>query len=256
MKKLLLLSLAALLLWALTACGDDTAKTSASPAPDDVYIYPAAPSMETPDAYDYPSAPVVVVTPPAIVGTAAPTAGSAWLTDPSSTSAVPGIPGAGSLGGITGYSTITSESLSLSMQYPTGWINKPGRYTICFQQDTNAEFPARVSVTVKTLKHTPEKKAEIQDEFSSFFKSISSMYEKGDFTIGDLEEEGVTFLGKAAIASTYVTTYGKTEVKGYCVITNVGRKLCVFHFCCPYDDYAAAEAIRIALRDSVRIITD
>ena len=260
MKKLLLIVLAAALVILLAACGGkDSAQPENSASPDgpgDEYTYPDAPTLETSGAFAYPSVPAATVA--ANAGAPAdPENTSAWLSDPSATSgaAVPGIPGAGSLGGITGYSTITSESLSLSMQYPTGWINKPGRYTICFQQDTDDEFPARVSVTVKSLKHTPEKKSEIQEEFRSYFTSIAEMYEKGDFTVGDLEEEGVTFMGQSAIASTYVTTYGKTEVKGYCVITNVGRKLCVFHFCCPYDDYAAAEAIRGALRDSVRFVT-
>ena len=156
---------------------------------------------------------------------------------------------------VAGYSSVTSQSLALTMQYPTGWTNKPGRYTICYQQPAqDAVFPARIAVTVKTLKHTPEDKDDIITEFRTFFQSLTTMYEKDDFTVGDTLEE-TTFLGQTAYASTYVTTSGVTEVKGYCVITAVGRKLCVYHFCCAYDDYAAMEPLRIAVRDSVRYIT-
>ena len=148
---------------------------------------------------------------------------------------------------------LVSDSFGVSLEYPSYWVNNPGKHTICYYDPATAEvYPTRFALTTKQLYHTPKAKV-MPDHLKDYLKVLSEGYEKKSMEIGDLEE-GITFMGHRAWATTYLAFKGKTEVKGYVIMTNIERDLYVFHYTAAYGTYeATSEDIMIPIRDSIHL---
>ena len=147
---------------------------------------------------------------------------------------------------------LTDSTFGFVCAYPSGWRNLPGKYTVCFREEVSGDdFPARMAVTRKRLAHAP-KFSKLLTQFQQYAETVRAQYDSKTFEYGDLNSSA-TFLGQPAYEITYLAYSGDVEVKGYMICTNVDKYVYVFHFCAPYDDYAAMEPMMRQLRDSVTL---
>ena len=108
-----------------------------------------------------------------------------------------------------------------------------------------------MAVTRKRLAHAP-KFSRLLTQFQEYAETVRAQYDSTTFEYGDLNSSAA-FLGQPAYEITYLAYSGAVEVKGYMICTNVDKYVYVFHFCAPYDDYAAMEPMMRQLRDSVTL---
>ena len=147
---------------------------------------------------------------------------------------------------------LTDSTFGFVCAYPSGWKNLPGKYTVCFREEVSGDdFPARMAITRKRLAHAP-KFSKLLTQFQEYAETVRAQYDSKTFEYGDLNSSA-TFLGQPAYEITYLAYSGDVEVKGYMICTNVDKYVYVFHFCAPYDDYAAMEPMMRQLRDSVTL---
>lgn len=147
---------------------------------------------------------------------------------------------------------LTDSTFGFVCTYPSGWKNLPGKYTACFREEVSGDdFPARMAVTRKRLAHAP-KFSRLLTQFQEYAETVRAQYDSKTFEYGDLNSSAA-FLGQPAYEITYLAYSGDVEVKGYMICTNVDKYVYVFHFCAPYDDYAAMEPMMRQLRDSVTL---
>ena len=147
---------------------------------------------------------------------------------------------------------LTDSTFGFVCAYPSGWKNLPGKYTVCFREEVSGDdFPARMAVTRKRLAHAP-KFSRLLTQFQEYAETVRAQYDSKTFEYGDLNSSAA-FLGQPAYEITYLAYSGNVEVKGYMICTNVDKYVYVFHFCAPYDDYAAMEPMMRQLRDSVTL---
>ena len=139
------------------------------------------------------------------------------------------------------YTTLTDTSLGFTFNYPSHWVNVPGVYTVCFREPAEeGKFPARVAITVKQMVHTPDEQV-MTEQLTAYMRIIHKQYDSKTFQSGSPNMQD-NFLGRQAFSNTYLAFSGDNEVKGYVIGTAVGRKICVFHFCAAYEEYAALES--------------
>lgn len=151
------------------------------------------------------------------------------------------------------YSALVDTSLGFTFNYPAHWKNIPGVYTVCYREDkTDGSFPARVAISAKKLKHSPEGTV-LTDELTSYMKMVYKQYEPDSFQAGTPNAED-TFMGKQAYSNTYLAYWGETEVKGFVIGRAVKRVLYVFHFCASYEDYQSMENIMRYMLNSVQLV--
>ena len=147
---------------------------------------------------------------------------------------------------------LTDSTFGFVCAYPSGWKNLPGKYTVCFREEVSGDdFPARMAITRKRLAHAP-KFSKLLTQFQEYAETVRAQYDSQTFEYGDLNSSA-TFLGQPAYEITYLAYSGEVEVKGYMICTNADKYVYVFHFCAPYDDYAAMEPMMRQLRDSVTL---
>ena len=147
---------------------------------------------------------------------------------------------------------ISDRSMGFIFAYPEGWANLPGKNTICYREIVPAgDFPARVAVAKKSVAHTP-KSSKVFSEFKSFADTIAALYDADTFEYVDQSDQAY-FMGQPSYETYYLGYSDNIEVKGYMICTNVDKYVYVFHFCAPYDDYAAMEPMMRQLRDSVTL---
>ncbi len=150
------------------------------------------------------------------------------------------------------YAQLDDDAFGFTLNYPTAWINLPGKYTACFQEQTlDGSFPARVAVTSKRLAHKPDDDAVVK-QFQAFAKQIYAGYDPKTFEFGELQSK-VPFMGKNGHSITYLAYSGDTEIKGYMCCCAIDYTVYVFHFTASYDDYESMTPVMTRIRDSVAL---
>ena len=150
------------------------------------------------------------------------------------------------------FQRLTDTSFGLTFEYPTHWINVPGKYTVCFREEVeDGDYPARVAITRKTLAHSPSSER-VLAQFQSFAQIIYGQYDPSTFELGELNASA-RFLGQNAYEITYLAYSGDVEIKGYMVCCAVEKSIYLFHFSASYSDYAAMESMIGRMRDSVAL---
>lgn len=154
---------------------------------------------------------------------------------------------------VSQYSEISAPGLGFRFSYPADWINIPGRSTVCYVQpiDDGTIYPARVAVTMKRMPHKTDAE-EATSELANFIKNLMTQYDQSTFKVNTNLDYGTKFMGRSAVATTYLAYDGDQEIMGYTIITYFERYLFVYHFLCAYDDYNSfGDAMRY-MRDSVQ----
>ena len=148
------------------------------------------------------------------------------------------------------YQRLMDTSFGFTFEYPTHWINVPGKYTVCFREEVeDGDFPARVAITKKTFAHSPSSERMLA-QFQSFAQIVYAQYAPSTFELGELNASA-KFMGQNAFEITYLAYSGDIEVKGYMICCAVEKTIYVFHFSASYSDYAAMEPMIARMRDSV-----
>ena len=151
------------------------------------------------------------------------------------------------------FQQLTDTSFGFTFEYPTHWVNLPGKYTVCFREPVEEDdFPARVTVTKKALVHTP-KAEKVLAQFQSFAQTIYAQYDPSTFELGELNTSA-RFMGQSAYEITYLAYSGDVEIKGYMICCAVDKSIYVYHFCASYPDYTAMESMMGRMRDSVAVV--
>ena len=151
------------------------------------------------------------------------------------------------------FSALTDSTLGFTFNYPSHWENVPGIYTVCYREVVEpGDFPARVSITVKRLTHSPSD-YDITEQLTSFVHTIYKQYDADTFQTGTPNTQD-TFLGKVAFSNTYLAFSGENEVQGFVIGCAIGRTMYVFHFCATYADYHAMESMMRYMLRSVQLI--
>ena len=154
---------------------------------------------------------------------------------------------------ISEYAEVSAPGLGFRLSYPADWVNIPGRSTVCYVQplENGTVYPARVAVTMKRMPHATNYD-EAQTELANYIKTLMTQYNQSTFKVNTKLDYDTKFMGKAAIATTYLAYDGPQEIIGYTIITYFERYLYVFHFLCAYEDYNAFSEAMKYMRDSVQ----
>ncbi len=149
---------------------------------------------------------------------------------------------------------ISDRSMGFIFAYPEGWVNLPGKSTICYREVIDGDaFPARVAVAAKSVAHTP-KSSKVLSEFESFADKISDLYDSDTFEFIDQSTDSY-FMGQPAYETYYLGYSGDTEIKGYmiaCGIDNGSKHyIMIFHFCASYEDFDRMSSMMKQMRDTV-----
>ena len=154
---------------------------------------------------------------------------------------------------VSQYSEISAPGLGFRFNYPSGWVNIPGRSTVCYVQplEDGTVYPARVAVTMKRMPHASSYD-EAQTELANYIRTLMAQYDESTFKVDTNLDYETRFMGRPAIATTYLAYDGPQEIKGYTIITYFERYLFVYHFLCAYEDYSSFEATMRYMRDSVQ----
>ena len=151
------------------------------------------------------------------------------------------------------FQRLTDASFGFTFEYPTHWINVPGKYTVCFREETeDGDVPARVAITNKALAHSPASER-VLAQFQSYARIIYGQYDPSTFELGELNASA-KFMGQNAYEITYLAYSGDVEVKGYMICCAVEKTIYVFHFSASYSDYTAMESMIGRMRDSVALV--
>lgn len=153
---------------------------------------------------------------------------------------------------VSQYTEISAPGLGFRFCYPTGWINIPGRSTVCYVQPLTdgTVYPARVAVTMKRMPHTTSYD-ESRTELANYLRNLMTQYDSATFRVNTHLDLETKFMGNRAIGTTYQAYDGDQEIQGYAVITYFDHYMFVFHFLCAYDDYTSFQATLRYMRDSV-----
>lgn len=155
---------------------------------------------------------------------------------------------------IKNYSTISGTGLGFKFDYPSDWVNIPGRSTVCYVQpmDEGTVYPARVAVTMKKLAHACDD-LDAQNELVEYLKLLMTQYDETTFKVSKEMDTSTKFMGKSAMGATYLAYDGEQEIKGYVILTYFERYVYCFHFLCAYEDYDAFDTAMRRIRDSVQV---
>lgn len=154
---------------------------------------------------------------------------------------------------VSQYSEIVAQGLGFRFSYPTGWVNIPGRSTVCYVQplENGTVYPARVAVTMKRVLFPVDAEV-LQDELVSYLRTLMNQYGNDAFKVDKTLDTETKFMGKNGLAATYLAYDGDQGIKGYVIATHFERYIFVFHFLCAYDDYTSFEPTLRYMRDSVQ----
>ena len=154
---------------------------------------------------------------------------------------------------VSQYTEVTGPGLGFRFSYPTGWVNIPGRSTVCYVQplEGGTVYPARVAVTMKRMPHATGM-TEAKTQLANYVRKLMTQYPTSTFKVNSKLDEETKFMGKKGLSTTYLAYDGDTEIKGYLIITYFERYIYVFHFLCAYNDYSSFEATLRYMRDSVQ----
>lgn len=151
------------------------------------------------------------------------------------------------------FSALTDTKLEFTFNYPTGWQNVPGLYTVCYKENAESDaFPARIAITRKDLVHSVQENT-LTDELTSFVQAIRKQYAADTFQMGTVNTNE-TFMGRPAYSNTYLAYSGNTEVKGFIIGCAAKKTVMVLHFCADYDHYAELENVMRYMVNSVKAI--
>ena len=151
------------------------------------------------------------------------------------------------------FSALTDTKLEFTFNYPTGWQNVPGLYTVCYKENRDSDtFPARIAITRKDLVHSVQDNT-LTDELTSFVQAIRKQYAADTFQMGTVNTNE-TFMGRPAYSNTYLAYSGNTEVKGFIIGCAAKKTVMVLHFCADYDHYAELENVMRYMVNSVKAI--
>lgn len=155
---------------------------------------------------------------------------------------------------ITSYSTISGTGLGFKFDYPSDWVNIPGRSTVCYVQPLKegTVYPARVAVTMKKLAHAADA-IDAQNELVEYLKLLMTQYDATTFKVSKEMDTSTKFMGKNGMSATYLAYDGEQEIKGYVILTYFERYVYCFHFLCAYEDYEAFDTAMRRIRDSVQV---
>ena len=140
------------------------------------------------------------------------------------------------------YYYITNSTLGASFQYPSHWINSPGRSTISYIEPVDPGLtPARLAVSSKSASTKTNDKA-LKDQLDYFLTLVSTQYTS--YIAGEFKEN-VAVMGTSGIRQKYTARDTETGelITGYVLMCYVksARKIFVLHFTAPsrrYDDLA------------------
>ena len=154
---------------------------------------------------------------------------------------------------VSQYTEVLGPGLGFRFSYPTGWVNIPGRSTVCYVQplENGTIYPGRVAVTMKRMPHAIGMTT-VKTELANYVRKLMTQYPSATFKVNSKLDEDTKFMGKKALSTTYLAYDGDTEIKGYLITTYFERYIYVFHFLCAYTDYPTFEATLRYMRDSVQ----
>ena len=148
------------------------------------------------------------------------------------------------------YEKLKDTSFGFNFAYPIGWENLPGKHTVCYREADASGYPARVSVTVKSVfAHNPKDDV-MQKQFMSFIETVYKQYDPDTFEL-DTPSTDTAFMGKTGLSVSYLAYDGEYEVYGYACCAGIGKEMYVFHFVCDYEDSEALKPAMRRMRDSV-----
>lgn len=149
---------------------------------------------------------------------------------------------------------ISDRSMGFIYAYPEGWVNLPGKSTICYRESVEpGDFPARVAVVKKSVAHTP-KSSKVFSEFQSFAQTIEALYDANTFEYTDQSTDAY-FMGQKAYETYYLGYSGDIEIKGYMIACGIdngsNHYIMIFHFCAAYEDFSKMTGMMKQMRDTV-----
>ena len=153
------------------------------------------------------------------------------------------------------FSALTDASLGFTFNYPSNWVNIPGIRTVCFHEPVEeGEFPARITISVKTMSHTVENDV-LVTQLTKFMRTISKQYASKTFQAGKVNKKD-KFFKRNAYSNTYMAYYGDTEVKGFIIGCGIGKAVVVGHFCASYEDYAPMRSLMRYMLNSAQLLKE
>ena len=148
------------------------------------------------------------------------------------------------------YEQLTNKTFKLVMDRPSGWIQLPGRHTLCFEEAVaEGQTPARMALTRKTSQKELTD-SRITSELIAYLKVLAAQYDS--FEVGDLNKE-TSFIGQMGYSPQYDAKKGDKDVRGYVIMAAVKQYLYVFHFSTGDSVFANYTGVMTHLRESIQV---
>ena len=150
------------------------------------------------------------------------------------------------------YYYITNRTVGVSFKYPSHWINKPGRYTISYEEPVDPGVtPARLAVTSKTVGAKTDDN-DVKDQMEYFLTLVQTQY--NSYIPGEFKED-VSIMDTTGIRQKYTARDTETGelITGYvlmCYLKQM-RKIYMLHFTAPSRRYDDLSVIIDVIRESM-----
>ena len=150
------------------------------------------------------------------------------------------------------YYYITNSTLDVSFQYPSHWINSPGRSTISYVEPVDPGLtPARVAVSSKLVSNKTTDKT-VRDQLDYFLTLVATQYTS--YIAGEFKED-VDVMGTKGLRQKYTARDTNTGelITGYVLMCYVkaSRRIFVLHFTAPSRRYDNLSPIIDVVRESM-----
>ncbi len=150
------------------------------------------------------------------------------------------------------YQKVSNQSLDISFDYPSHWVNLPGNITICYVQPVNeGEAAARVAVSVKKTSKNLDPEG-IKKELNKLIDKISGGY--ANFRHSTISKK-VKLVGGNAYSVVYEADLDGNAIKGFIILSfkSSKKRLIAFHFSAPADRYNDFQAVQKQVMGSIKL---
>lgn len=152
------------------------------------------------------------------------------------------------------YDTVNNVNLQVSFQYPSHWINDPGKYTICYREPVSAgEIGARVAVAAKTVSKAPDTTS-LKKQLASFMEQLAASY--FSFTEGDNISTDEPLFGTKGLSQTYTARDEEgNRITGFVLMAYVSsnKHIYALNFSAPSGRYDQMAPVLETIRQSLAV---
>jgi len=153
------------------------------------------------------------------------------------------------------YDAVNNVNLQVTFQYPSHWVNDPGKSTICYLEPVNAgEVASRIAVSAKTVSRAPDTTS-LKKQLTKFTDLLAESY--FSFTPGEQINTDEAVFNTSGISQSYTARdEAGNRITGYILMAYVSsnKHIYVFHFSASSGRYEEMYPVVATVRQSLAVV--